>query len=96
MHKNYFGGDHSFGDGYEEKTGEFQINEGDKQVKVQNKDLLSDEGNIVYYDLNFSNLNQNDDSTKKESDKIDDYSNNILSNLNSVLFSKKYTNQINI
>jgi hypothetical protein len=65
-------------------------------VKVQNKDLLSDEGNIVYYDLNFSNLNQNDDSTKKESDKIDDYSNNILSNLNSVLFSKKYTNQINI
>jgi hypothetical protein len=61
-------------------------------VKVQNKDLLSDEGNIVYYDLNFSNLNQNDDSTKKESDKIDDYSNNILSNLNSVLFSKKYTN----
>ena len=65
-------------------------------MKVQNKDLLSDEGNIVYYDLNFSNLNQNDDSTKKESDKIDDYSNNILSNLNSVLFSKKYTNQINI
>ena len=61
-------------------------------MKVQNKDLLSDEGNIVYYDLNFSNLNQNDDSTKKESDKIDDYSNNILSNLNSVLFSKKYTN----
>ena len=65
-------------------------------MKVQNKDLLSDEGNIVYYDLNFSNLNQNDDSTKKESEKIDDYSNNILSNLNSVLFSKKYTNQINI
>lgn len=65
-------------------------------MEVQNKDLLSDEGNIIYYDLNFSNLNHYDDSTKKESGKNDDYSNIILSNLNSVLFSKKNTNMINI
>ena len=58
--------------------------------------MLSDEDNLIYYDLNFSNLNQNDDSTKKESGKNDDYSNNILTNLKSVLFSKKNTNQINI
>lgn len=65
-------------------------------MEVQNKDLLSDEGKIIYYDLNFSNLNHNDDSTKKESGKNDEYSNNVLSNLNSVLFSKKNTNQMNI